>query len=97
MLAMEMFKMIVCMRSLVSAVCLTAMVGVSASTASYLEPVEARCGHRDKTGTTGVQEKAKGSQGLVFSALTSRFSFQAEGTGFEPATPYGAPHFECGC
>ena len=22
--------------------------------------------------------------------------FQAEGTGLEPATPYGAPHFQCG-
>jgi len=76
------------------AVCLTAMVGVSASPASCPEPVGARRGHRDKTGTTGVQEKANGSQGLVFSALTSRFSFQAEGTGLEPAIPYGTPHFQ---
>ena len=26
--------------------------------------------------------------------LVSRVSFTAEGTGFEPATPCGAPHFE---
>jgi hypothetical protein len=24
------------------------------------------------------------------------FSIEAEGTGLEPATPYGAPHFQCG-
>jgi len=41
----------------------------------------AEVGKRDRSGTTGVQEKANGSQGLVFSALTSRFSIEAEGTG----------------
>ena len=80
--------------SFLAAVCLTAMVASTASTASRPEPVEALAGHRDKTGTTGVQEKASGSQALVFSAPTSRFSFQAEGTGLEPAIPYGTPHFQ---
>jgi len=42
---------------------------------------------RDKSGTAGVQEKGDGSQVAVIKALTSRFSFQAEGTGLEPATP----------
>ena len=50
----------------------------------------------DKTGTTGGQENEAGSQVLAVSSLTSPVSFQAEGTGFEPATPCGAPHFQCG-
>ena len=79
--AMETHKMVKFVMSFLVAVCLTAMVGVSASAASCPEPVEVRYGHRDKTGTTGVQEKTNGSQSLVFSALASRFSFQAEGTG----------------
>ena len=50
----------------------------------------------DKTWTTGGQENEAGSQVLVFQVLTSPVSFQAEGTGLEPATPCGAPHFQCG-
>ena len=49
---------------------------------------------RDKKGTSGGQEKEHGSQIADSSALTSRFSFAAEGTGVEPATPYGAPHLQ---
>ncbi len=49
---------------------------------------------RDKTGTTGGQEKEAGSQAAIVKALASRVSFRAEGTGLEPATPYGAPHFQ---
>ena len=47
-----------------------------------------------KTWTTGVQEKEAGSQVLATASLTSPVSFQAEGKGFEPATPCGAPHFQ---
>jgi hypothetical protein len=49
-----------------------------------------------KTWTTGVQENEPGSQVLAVSSLTSRGSFSAEGTGFEPATGFPAPHFQCG-
>ncbi len=49
---------------------------------------------RDKSGTSGGQEKEAGSQVTGKPALTSRVSYQAEGTGLEPATPYGAPHFQ---
>jgi hypothetical protein len=42
---------------------------------------------RDKSGTTGVQKKRHGSQAAVAKALTSRFSFEAEGMGLEPTTP----------
>jgi hypothetical protein len=40
--------------------------------------------------------KPSGSQVLAVALPTSPGSFQAEGTGLEPATPYGAPHFQCG-
>ena len=50
----------------------------------------------DKTWTTRGQENKAGSQVLVFRSLTSPVSFPAEGTGFEPATGFPAPHFQCG-
>lgn len=34
---------------------------------------------------------------LDYQCVTTAVLIKAEGTGFEPATPYGAPHFECGC
>ncbi len=37
------------------------------------------------------------SQVVLPTLLASRVSFAAEGKGFEPSTPCGAPHFECGC
>ena len=63
-------------------------------TATAEDSATASFSNRDKT---GAQEKEDGSQAAVVKGLTSRFSFEAEGTGLEPATPYGAPHFECGC
>jgi hypothetical protein len=41
-------------------------------------------------------ENATGSQALTDLGLASRVSFQAEGMGFEPTTPCGAPDFESG-
>ncbi len=35
--------------------------------------------------------QATGDTGLANTVLKT-----AEGTGLEPATPYGAPHFQCG-
>ena len=50
----------------------------------------------DKNWTsTGSKNKA-GSQALVTKQLASRVSFLAEGMGFEPTTPCGAPDFESG-
>jgi hypothetical protein len=46
----------------------------------------------DKTWTTWGQENAAGPQVLVAAALTSPVSFQAEGTGLEPATPLLGHH-----
>ncbi len=51
---------------------------------------------RDKTGTNGIRKNNAGSQMVTTKPLASRVSFTAEGTGFEPATPCGAPHFQCG-
>ena len=51
---------------------------------------------RDKSGTTGCQETKMDSQALCLQVLTRPASFQAEGTGLEPATGYPAPHFQCG-
>ena len=55
-----------------------------------------KSGHLDKTWTTAGSENTIGSQALNYSGLTSRVSFQAEGMGFEPTTPCGAPDFESG-
>ena len=49
---------------------------------------------RDKSGTTAGGKRINGPQRPCFQHLASRVSFQAEGTGLEPATPYGAPHFQ---
>jgi hypothetical protein len=51
---------------------------------------------RDKSGTT---RGADGNDDLQMAVLPQHFghlSFQAEGTGLEPATPCGAPDFESG-
>ena len=51
---------------------------------------------RDKTGTSAARENGNGSQVPENKPNASRSSFEAEGTGLEPATPCGAPHFQCG-
>jgi hypothetical protein len=77
------------MKFTTAAACAVALLAgpVPASVCGFASMSEA--GHRDKTGTTGVQEKGDGSQATVFKALASRVSFQAEGTGLEPAAPSG--------
>ena len=60
--------------------------GAAASDIGFLTDTNGWCVSRDKKGTSGGQEKEHGSQVAGVSALTSRFSFAAEGTGVEPAT-----------
>ena len=50
--------------------------------------------NRDKSGTTTCIGARGESQAAGHSALTTRRSFEAEGTGLEPATPCGASDFE---
>lgn len=50
----------------------------------------------DISGTSGGQENNDGSQTAGDSGFASCGSFQAEGMGFEPTTPCGAPDFESG-
>jgi hypothetical protein len=51
---------------------------------------------RDKTGTSVLPRNSEGSQMLDCQAVASLVFLQAEGTRFELATPFGAPHFQCG-
>ena len=51
--------------------------------------------HGQNLDNRGAKNEA-GSQVLMFHGLASLRSFEAEGTGFEPATPFRAPHFQCG-
>ena len=53
-------------------------------------------GSLDKSWTTAYSENEVGSQPLVSQAVASRVSSEAEGMGFEPTTPCGAPDFESG-
>jgi hypothetical protein len=53
--------------------------------------------NRDKTGTTTCADMRGASQGIADSALTKRRSFEAEGTGLEPATGCPATDFESVC
>ena len=48
----------------------------------------------EKTWTSRGQRPKIGSQVPSATALASLGSFHAEGTGLEPATPFGAPHFQ---
>ena len=56
----------------------------------------AKFADRDKTGTTAAPKNSIGSQAVATQPLTSRVSLEAEGMGFEPTTPFGAPDFESG-
>ena len=69
-----------------------ALAGVRFS-GRYLKNLEV--GSRDKTGTNGEHFPEPLSQVLTSRILATGGSFQAEGTGLEPATPFGAPHFQC--
>lgn len=64
----------------------------------FASPAQARPedADRDKTGTIGGCQNGGDSQVATGSHFASRVSFQAEGTGFEPATGFPAPHFQCG-
>jgi len=68
--------------------------GTAASATCFLTDINGWYVSRDKKGTSGGQEKEDGSQVAVVSALTSRFSLTAEGTGVEPATGFPASDFE---
>ena len=50
--------------------------------------------NRDKTGTSPTPENDNGSQVAKIKPNASRGSFEAEGMGFEPTTPFGALDFE---
>ncbi len=54
-------------------------------------------GERDKTRTSAGPENGKGAQWVKNKPNASRRSLEAEGRGFEPPTPCGAPDFESGC
>jgi len=67
----------------------------------------ANCGERHET-STAAESTPEAEQDASPNVLSlqdlatkkprlARRGEKAEGTGFEPATPYGAPHFECGC
>jgi len=48
----------------------------------------------DKNGTSGASANEQGSQVPIFQDVASLGSIEAEGMGFEPTTPFGAPDFE---
>src|SRR5262245_33011433 len=68
-------------------------IAVSAIDASHA--AQSQNEKRDKTGTIPVKRNSS----LPLNVQPERFAtmnfFQAEGTGLEPATPCGAPHFQC--
>jgi hypothetical protein len=81
---------------------LSALLG-SLGTPAGAMLADARCsllagefGDRDKTGTTACPGNDAGPQHLNYKEVASHVSFQAEGMGFEPTTPFGAPDFESG-
>lgn len=82
-----------------SAVALAAVVGSAASAppsyAGGLAP-GGESATLDKTGTSGRTGNNVGPQLCVPEDVARRFSFRAEGMGFEPTTPFGAPDFESG-
>jgi hypothetical protein len=53
-----------------------------------------RSATRDKTGTSACQKYTSGPQLQARKQLGNRVSLEAEGMGFEPTTPCGAPDFE---
>jgi hypothetical protein len=78
----------------------TATIAVTALAMSGLQsPLRAeffKSFNRDKTATSGVPMTTMPRRWRFFAALARPVSFSAEGTGLEPATPCGAPHFQCG-
>ena len=66
-------------------VSLMAMTPLGATTAAGANPERWPSANRDNSGTRGGAERSNGSQRLCWQHLTSRVSFQAEGTGLEPA------------
>ena len=78
------------------AACRAAGLGTSDRLPAPSATGAAKFSNRDKSWTTGCFGARGVSQAAGHSALTTRRSFEAEGTGLEPATPCGAPHFQCG-
>jgi hypothetical protein len=52
--------------------------------------------NRDNVGTNLSRAKNPSLQDESLFGLTLADQSKAEGTGLEPATPCGAPHFQCG-
>ncbi len=65
-------------------------------TKAELSSSAAQDGSLDNSWTRAVPQNRAGSQVLIDKQLASRVSFLAEGMGFEPTTPCGAPDFESG-
>ena len=86
------------LKLLVLAVALVATVGpvAGAGWSAAAELSESQFWPLAKTGTSWGAGNEVGPQGYVWKALASRVSFRAEGMGFEPTTPFGAPDFESG-
>lgn len=65
----------------IAAACAVALVVGLVPAAVYAFATMDEAADRDKSGTLWVQETEDGSQVFAAKALTSRFSFEAEGTG----------------
>jgi hypothetical protein len=74
------------------AIILVSVLNLPLTTASAGRSLEDS--RRDKTGTTQGLPNNTASQTTAVQGLARRFSFSAEGMGFEPTTPFGAPDFE---
>ena len=67
-------------------------------------PTAARKAAQQVTAPSGILRKSPNSPSPQFTSAQQLappcepiHPQEAEGTGFEPATPFGAPHFQCGC
>ena len=72
----------------------TCLVSNNAIAARCADVRDSEVTNRDKSWTVGVLENTCLPEINLPSAVTARCSFQAEGTGFEPATGFPASDFE---
>ena len=91
---MTMVKTMLSKLMVVAALAATLAFMLAPAMASVAEKATFR--QRDKTGTTWGPRNSVAAEVLRSEQLAATFSFAAEGTGVEPATPCGAPHFQCG-
>jgi hypothetical protein len=78
---------------------LTAPSSAALSPTRADQPTRAACAedeNRDKTGTSRFAESTLKPQAPFFSTNSEWETYKAEGMGFEPTTPFGAPDFESG-